>query len=608
MRLRINLHRLTTPDCNTVIPYRLAWNLINYLSIKVNGELVVLVEDGTDTGVASSFTVTSDPSELDILMIDIPMLTRADTASVEIIANHTEGGDFNEDFNDDFLIEYSHKYDYANTFEVYNKDLGNNGVDITGNDDFNIYFHVTSIGDLGDTNPASPTFFQQVDFNHDFNDDFLTSCECYSNFISYRRPLTDNIYFYDSVSTTVFPETLAYSKVYRYEDYDNNVIGTMRNGNICMKRDYKIKQIVTIIHETLTAVLSEDECCDCGTTTVDRDLEIVCDTPFRNHLEMKYEWEHILSHREECYDCKDGCQSVIDQDNLVHVNMNLCPMTICDVDDLQENLYDEIRITYRVIQGSGVVLQNEIVTIDTSVVEFCYDYLASEWEYQLPDVGDFIVSVKVEFRSGDTTMIWCESNTTIRNCHWYQVEQTGCNSYRVYNHSLPVESELAGNSGNIDVNVYQLDNLGAWEFVEAVNINYLDSVELVHPNDNVYKYEIVRPISDSALTEDWAEKYIYIVINYCELRECFLKLINDLMCRQPVGKCKEEEFHQLNMLVISAHTYFSMLNAEYNFNYIYTALEPNKIADLFQLKSLMDKIRKYCKTCKDVGPCGCGCN
>ncbi len=578
MILRVSFFRTTTPDCELPISYSLPWNEIASLDLKIDGEQVVLVEDGTDTGVVSSYTYSSDPSNLDVLLIEVPM-DLCDKKQVSIHATWEEGGDFNDDFNYDFTSDYSHLYDYGNTFEIYGYDLGNNYVDINSNPEFNIMFHVTSIGPNDD--------IVQVDFNDDFNEDYATSCKCYSNFIAYRQPYTDNIKFYDNVSNLVFPELLVYTKSFEYKDSQNNIFATTRNAEVCSPATFKAKLKVTLTELEVTA----EHTTNCGCNSVSyKEHYVNCTSPVDTIPEIPYKYTHVLSSRESCIDCEEGCESIIDQPNTVHTHIDINPMTRIPMDDVLTNIYSKVRIRYEVMTYDGaIVSEHEIDIVIPATGSFYWNYLDTEWVYTIPDMGDYVVRVTVEYfcRESDTVVRRCSSNTKIYNCHWYDIKHTGCNEYTVYNNSFEP----------ITLNIYELTDTKTWSLTATQTIPMIDSLVVELAKDGVYKFDVTRGLTT----------YTYVVINYCKLRECLLRLINDGICKAPVGKCKEEEYHKFNKLVINYHTYFSMLVYEYNLNYIYTSIQPHKLDELYQLKVFEDRFRLYCDECPGPDECGCGC-
>jgi hypothetical protein len=76
-----------------------------------------------------------------------------------------------------------------------------------------------------------------------------------------------------------------------------------------------------------------------------------------------------------------------------------------------------------------------------------------------------------------------------------------------------------------------------------------------------------------------------------------LTKIDSLVCCNTNNNCDNDKVYDFNALVISAHTYFNMLNAEYNFNYFYTALDADKLNELRDANQFLTQIAGYCEEC-----------
>lgn len=585
MNLRVSFDRVTRPNCNETVKYPLDWSTLYYLEVKVNGSQVLLVEEATTTFIDGS--TSADPSNTDVLLINIPLVNIWDSADVQIIARHVEGsGDFSDDFSDDFSIGYINKYEYINTFKVFGYDLGNNGVDITTNPNFIINFLVNSLGDIG-----SPEFML-TDFNDDFNEDFATFCNCYSDFIAYRRPLTDFTYVYDSVSSWVEPEEKHGERVIEYYDEKQCLLGNTRNIIVCRKPTFLIYQKVVQLITTY-----EDSHCGCAPATI-LVQDKSCNTEMRKIPEVIYKWKPMTYSTDHCGQCgSECCEVIVGVENQVYISADIAPMTWYYVDDAQKNLYNQIQVTYEVVTYNGFVIDEHEIVIDTSTVYYYFDSSVTEWQYTMPDMGDFVIRTTFEYQGYvedpeteyPATAVRCVTNLQLKACNWYEVKQTGCNEYTVYNRSF--------NAFTVQVDV--MDDAPK-EFIShsSYTVPALGETVITLNDDNVYTFTVERD----------AQKNIFVVINYCKLRECLLGKVIDALCAGPEGRCQEKEYYEFNKLAIHMHTYFSMLVTEYNFNYIYTALLPNKVLELHGVKQMLDKMNKLCNKCGKLKNCGCGCS
>lgn len=120
--------------------------------------------------------------------------------------------------------------------------------------------------------------------------------------------------------------------------------------------------------------------------------------------------------------------------------------------------------------------------------------------------------------------------------------------------------------------------------------------------DGIYRFTITRT---GSTTQN------FIIAADCNLQRCMEALIRDIVnngwC---CDNCTDHRAGLFNSIMLMFYQYYNSINDEYNFNYLYTALEPSKIEELFNLSRLQQRLTEHCTECKNltvVSGCGdCG--
>lgn len=200
---------------------------------------------------------------------------------------------------------------------------------------------------------------------------------------------------------------------------------------------------------------------------------------------------------------------------------------------------------------------------------------ATTWGTLAPVVG------RGNFTGGSITPILpvmsCCDTLAITACNWYEVEKEDCNAFVIKNMSLD----------DITYDIQEMGDNGTFTSIQTGTITALSELAVTHSTDGIYTYAVTRG----------TETLYYIIIVYCNLEECFRKVIKDLVCECNKDDCRESAYYDFNALVIQAFSYFSMLNHEYNFNYLYTAIDADKIAELYELHDFFERFEEYCLEC-----------
>lgn len=241
----------------------------------------------------------------------------------------------------------------------------------------------------------------------------------------------------------------------------------------------------------------------------------------------------------------------------------------------------ELNTYYRLIRkGTSANFANIAYDTKIGVDLFSDGTEPTNWGSDSPALGqgDYSGSVITEVQAAVT----CWKSEIITACNPYEVSKLACNIYKVDNRS----------NNDITLNIYSLNADKTFTLVTTEIITPFDSNSITHTVDNIYQYEIIHVNGTN----------IHIVANYCNLQECMLRYVLGLLplpagCDNTPIDCEEKSHYDFNALMITSHTYFSLLNSEYNFNYIYEALQPNDIDRLYDIKTLMEKMINYCEIC-----------
>lgn len=514
------------------------------IELKVDGEVIWSTSDVSGYAfpvpivtVANTLTVTSTGiANVDYYTVEITGLAVWQSTSVEL------------------TITKAGYIQYHNIYTVFGYDLGNNPNDLYSNG-----------------NPVTNNPDMDVRLINETNNVVSgIQTRAYSSFTAYYRPFTNelNVYKLDSSGGDV-----------DYFDADGVKVLKTRNGVICLNGG-SIRQV--------TKVYDSGTNCGCGAGGAE--LLDTCQTALFVYSKLRDIPK--LGITVSCIDCVPGqCSSFL---NTFIGNGNLdfgATQTYWVGDDLAY-AFDNLDLKYSVFDSNGLNTGNATYSIGSIVPNYVFDpSLYPFSNIPIPNVGDYIVRMMISssytYPSSFVQKIFeCQDNTPVHVCHWYEIEKTDCNKYRVSNHSFTDKV----------VTVSKLISVSTFELVSTTTIltNTSNDYTLA---DGIYKFELI----------DGANTYIYIVIVYCGIQQCILRYLNDIICCKPKQDCAEvcQLYYDFNSLILNAHTFFAMLNEEYSFAFIYEALTPNTLSNLFDIQLFIDNMKKYCRSC-DTGCKGCG--
>jgi hypothetical protein len=376
----------------------------------------------------------------------------------------------------------------------------------------------------------------------------------------WRKPLTDAIYFFDAVS---FGGDELSRRIYK--DKDGNTISTTRNGFYCSPDCLEIQQIHTVIDPF-----------DCVT-----DID-TCASDFKKHDPQPF--FPTINLQASCPDCGQEDCFIVGVNGEARFFVDYHAVTQYNVNDDKRYPYDSQFFEYQVLEYTGA----EVAQYDSSFTINPPDYVHNAFSTQfvgwsLPEIGDYMV--KLTLRVPD---VWeCYETVKIKGCSIFEVEQTACNGYKIYNRSFDEQ----------EVKILEMQDDKSFVEIDSVTIDSLSSVNITLTRDGIYQFVMKSPFGFPLNLLD----YIVTVANFCNIRECLHKHITNLMCASPKNDCKEGDYYDFNALIVTLTTYFNQVNGEFiSAPILTTVLADEKINELFTLKQYLDKMEEYCPDCDTV--------
>lgn len=417
-------------------------------------------------------------------------------------------------------------YSYNEVFEVYGYDLGDPEIPLGHN---NTPFEIYLIPNNDNINGE-----QTIAFAH---------------LISYRKPFTDEVYFYNGSSS-------GQDKIYTY----SSGIQNGSNGFVCpgVVTITQTNNIYNNVGMTRTLVSSCFK-------TISIGVNPVVDVPFNTEITCN-------NCDTECEDCAD-CTTTTEQVNTATTFANYNLLDTYWRNDIEVYPFVNQRIVYNLYDYAGNLIQTLTYNY-TIAVPFVFDFTLYRLnDFNIPIVGDYILEVTLSIPDFKE----CVKTYPIINCNWYEIEQIECNEFKVHNRSFE----------EITLIINKLNDDNEFELVSTTDIDLLDFLDVTLDTDGIYQFQVTR--------DDVT--YTFIVIVYCNLKACLLDRLQHLICANENNLCRDKDYYDFNALVLNAHTYFAMLNNEYNFNYIYTALTQTKLDELYQINDFITRFEEYCLDC-----------
>lgn len=375
----------------------------------------------------------------------------------------------------------------------------------------------------------------------------------YAKFITYRKPFSDVIHLYNAVGNET---TLA--DYYQYIDGEDPVLLSedLLNVNIQDSNTINIYQ----------SVVGEDGTC---TSDIVESKKLI----FVPDFSVIAEQPNVLD-----------CVAIENEINIIP-NIDYSVLDKIYVNDTQSYGYVAQTLQYLIYNNAGNLVHSfESYSFDVDNVPFIFDpTLYTKTGYSFTEVGDYFLKIIV----GSPNLYSCSKNVLVPAVHWYEVKRTDCNTYTISNHSL-VDFTVTINK-MIENNVFIED--------QVVTVPSLETITIIHETDNIYTYQITK--------DD--ETYLYVVINVCSLLTGLKTLANDLLCCNPKDLCQRPDVVNFNSFAINLYTLFAMLHEEYNINFIYTALDGEKLLQLYEINDVILNGLKYLNDIDSIN-CNAECN
>lgn len=460
-----------------------------------------------------------------------------------------------EKFNLHLYVAKSGYQSYSNVVELYNYDVGNDAtLGHSGNQGFNLYL-------VNDTNNVVDGQQYKV----------------FANYANLRRPFTDEVHLYRNVSGQgVF-------NWYETTASGDTLLGTGDNLTICHNARLTGKLTVTLTDSNCEVL---DEC------TLSKTLEAST-------------WLPTMTVVSSCPDSCGECSN------------NAAPTTVSATLDWSEvssakfngttrffTEYLEHSIIFNQYNSSGILQGTQETELDVTYTEYTDNPSlfggATPYEFTPEDLGDNVVSVSNWFGAdlpaddsedeealAEEEIMSCTENVTIPTCNWWTIETTTtCGKYTFKNCSAL----------SATIVLQQLQEDKTFSDVLEIETTPFSDITIELEDQGIYLIKV------PSLTEDGVFEY-YTIVNYCDVESCWLSLLAKILCTTPTDDCSVEDYANFNSFLINAHTLFMMLNEEFNFSYIYTSLSDDKITNLYDMKTLLDKMSEYCtdttKPCTD---------
>lgn len=448
-----------------------------------------------------------------------------------------------EKFNVSLQVAKAGYQSFVNSFEFYNYDVGNEpSFTMSGNKDFDIYLVENA---------------NNLDINGN-------QTKAFSSLVALRRPFTNEVYFYNMVGTQ---GSIAY--------YKGLIgIGNGAKGVIC-------NEDTLIITEKIS--LPNGETCSA-------DLNV-----------NSQQWVPTLNTSNSCPascgDCVNDLAQVtinyyLDFTNVSPVNIN------GEITFVTQYLIDAINIDVYDCDGNTIQSFTDSINPDYAT------WFASPAFYLIPiqqnfipsAIGDNVIKVCNKYTAGldappigappvDDTFFdiyTCCQTMTLPTCHWWTVSKgdLDCGQYIFNNCS----------ASPVTIEVQQLQDDGSFITISTNLVGAFSDLPIEFQTDGVY----VIKVPDGVNPDDSPAYKYYTLPVFCAIQSCFLNMINAVICKQPNGKCTEDDFYNFNSFIINFHSFMMVLNSEMNFNYLYTTLTDDKIKELGTINDYIKRLAEYC--------------
>lgn len=442
---------------------------------------------------------------------------------------------------------------FNNVFQTYGYDIGNiSQMSRSGNPNLNIYLiNTTDYNTLGQQQNA------------------------YTNGTILTRPFTKEIYTYCTVGTQ---GTITY-----FDTVTNQSYGQGMSCMVC--KDYGITFNISGQIQLSTG----DNCIKTWTEVLPIYLPVFTTTSSCSPS------------------CGDGC--VVNTSITVNNRIDYTLVTPFNVDNtlcfLTEFLYDNIVL--KQYDATGVLQQIQDLVYTITYATWILN--PSNWlgfqsfTVTLNGIGDNIIKVDnllsllTESGSGIDSgsgfdlevIIDCTNTLVIPTCDIFTISKSGtCGNYTYKNNTINVQQ----------LSILILNQDGSRSIiVTGIVVTAFQSYNIILNTNGIFIISITIP----NIRKDYI--LYYTIANFCNLETCWNNYLQKVICCPPKNDCETKDNYEFFAFMINAHSFFMLLNDEFNFNYLYKSLQDleDRTTVLQTMNSFIQRFDEYCISCKE--PC-----
>lgn len=435
---------------------------------------------------------------------------------------------------------------FSNIFEIYGYDIGNDStLGYSGNSDFDIYL-------VNNTNNLNVNGHQT---------------KAFSNFSILRQPFSDNIYLYNMVGTQGLIEYYTNSNILVGAGDSTKVCVT---SNLCDDNSAIFLQKITVFEGTTVL----DICSFGRTATTVKWLPTVTSTS---------------SCPTACNDCVNNLSPVI-----VSTTVDYQEVTPFKINNtlvfLTQFMTEET--TFQLFDFQGIEIDSLTVPYVITYADFIANkalYLAPiEYTITTPPLGDTKIIIVHKFNDLSILFIACNETILFKTCYWWTITKgLECGSYIFNNCSADV----------IEIVLQKFNNDKTFTDLLTIVVQPFSNANITLQADGIYMIKV--PSRDIPGQFEY-----YSIVNFCNIETCWLNFLQHSICCKPDDDCKVCDNYKFHAFLINAHTFFMSINEEFNFSFIYTIIDDERLKNLYTLDSFITRFTEYCgESCEPCKQC-----
>lgn len=511
-------------------------NMIFKMSISKSGgvtqSLVNTIDLSTVSGlIFATYTYGSYDIRFNSFVIDT--VTSTLQTDIQVFYTGTTNVVTWEKFNVFIEVSKTGYQPFLNTFEFYNYDVGN----------------IQAVVGLTDT--IGNEDFEIILTNNTNNlDIYNRQTKTGSSLLVLRRPFTNEIHAYNMIGS---------QGLISYDTINGNIGG----GNSCIVIDGED----LIVNQTIT--LFNSESCSTGKMCLSK------------------VWFYNLTTSYNSVETCDGCTNNLSETTASY-SIDASLVSVYKIGGVPFFLYEFMnnKIIIEILNYKSEIIESdefpETVTYALWIANPSSFLNPVDLVFVPSEIGDNILKFTNYFNYEDTgiyiELYICTTVYDLPTCNWWTIEsKEDCREY------------VFTNCRSIDtiVTVQLLDSNKVFQDISTVTVTGFDTLDLSFATDGIYMIKVL--ISGSEY------KYYSLPI-YCLLQTCYLSFLDKVLCNKvSLENCNEVDHYNFNAFLINSHTYFLLLNQEFNYNYIYDTISADKVLELYTLKTFIDRFAEYCE-------------